>query len=81
VSFAVQAAAVFVLLTVLDFAWARYTLAIQGGRVMQASLTAGALYALSGLATLSYVADWRLLPFAVAGAAFGTFIALRWTGR
>lgn len=73
------AVGVFAALFVLDFVWAKYTLAMTQKRAVVASGLASAIILLSGAAQIGYTsAPWLLLP-AAAGAFAGTFAAVRFT--
>ncbi len=68
---------VFAIMTALDFVWARYTAAVTDKRRLAAALYSGAIVGLGGFSTISYVDNhWMLIP-AVAGALFGTYLAVR----
>lgn len=75
-----KAVGIFFALLALDFIYARYTQNIVAGRAWQASLNAAMLYAITGFATLTYVAEPLLLIPAVVGAFTGTWLAVRKCG-
>lgn len=69
--------AVFAALTLLDFVWARYTLAITDKRAVPAGIYAVGILALGGFSVISYTTDhWLLIP-ACSGAFVGTFMAVK----
>lgn len=68
---------VFIALFVLDFVWARYTIAIQRKAALAASHYAAMIIALAGFAQISYTGNpWLLIP-ATLGAAAGTWSAMK----
>lgn len=70
--------AVFVGMFALDVVYARYTQAITAGKSTGAALYAAILIGLSAFVTVSYVQDhWLVVPL-VAGAAIGTWVAVKW---
>jgi hypothetical protein len=72
--------AVFVALAVLDFVWARYTMAITDKRALAAGGYAIVILALGGFSVISYTTDhWLLIP-ACSGAFVGTYFAV-WFGE
>lgn len=74
---ALQVVVVFAVTVALDYAWALYTLATAERRPFAASVSAVAIYALAGFATINYTGNhWMLIP-AVAGCFVGTYIAVR----
>jgi hypothetical protein len=73
---ALQVLAVFVALFMLDFVWARYTLALTSARRIASANYAAILICLSGVAAVLYTREpWLILP-AMAGAWAGTWSAL-----
>lgn len=79
IELALQSAVAFISVAALDFVWAKYTYAMTGRRPIAAGLYAGAIFALGGVAVLSYAANpWMLLP-SVAGAFVGTWAAVRFS--
>ena len=74
---ALQSALAFCSVAALDFVWAKYTYAMTGRRPVAAGFYASAIFALGGVAVLSYAANpWMLVP-AVLGAFVGTWAAVR----
>lgn len=71
----------FVVLTVLDIAWARYTNAATGSSGHTAGKWAVGLYLLGGVATIAYTSAPVLLIPACAGAYLGTRIGVWWSRR
>lgn len=69
-------------LVLLDLAWAVYTASVSdGSHPAKPAVWSMALYALSGMATISWTQDhWLLVP-ACAGAFTGTFIGAWWNRR
>jgi len=68
---------VFGVLFVLDFVWARYTIAMTDRSATKAAGYAGIIIVLSGAAQIGYTADpWLLIP-AFLGAFAGTYVAVR----
>lgn len=77
----IQAALAFGAVAALDFVWAKYTYAMTARQPWLAGTYAGAIFALGGVAAISYVANpWMLIP-SVAGAFVGTWVAVRSAGR
>lgn len=75
---ALQAAAVFVAIFVLDFVWARYTYAMTQERPWAAGFYGAAIFLLSGFSVVQYTTNhWLLIPAAIGGFA-GTFAAVKW---
>lgn len=70
--------AAFLLLFTLDWLYAVYTLLATERRAAAAGVTAGVLYAVSGVVTWLVVNDLYVLPAAVAGAVAGTYAAIKW---
>lgn len=74
-------AAVFAALALLDFVWARYTLAITDKRAVPAGIYAVGILALGGFSVISYTTDhWLLIP-ACSGAFVGTFLAVKFGNK
>jgi hypothetical protein len=71
----------FTILFALDFVYAKWTQTITAGHATPAAGWAALCYALTGLATVQYVADpWLLIP-AVLGCMCGTFAAVKFRGK
>lgn len=69
---------VFLAYVVLDIVWVVYIPAVSHGRARLAGISNGALIALSGYATITYVDSNIMLASAVLGGMAGTFIAVRY---
>ncbi len=67
---------VFLALFLLDFVWAKYTYAMTDQRVVKSGVYASVIILLSGLAQIGYTSDPLLLIPAIAGAFFGTALAV-----
>lgn len=68
---------VFAILFALDWIYAKYTKAVGSGHPAMAGVLAAGIISLTGIATVSYVADhWLLIPAAL-GAFCGTWVAMR----
>lgn len=63
---------------VLDFIWARYTLAISNRAAFAAGGYAAVIYVLGGMVALAYVHEPSMLAAAGVGAFIGTYAATRW---
>jgi hypothetical protein len=68
---------IFVLMFLLDYAWAKYNQATVSERPWAASFLALAIYWIGALGILSYSHDWTLIFPGGAGVFAGTFIATR----
>lgn len=72
-----QAAVAFGAMFALDFVWVFYTKSVAAGRAHPASVWAGAITVLNGVAAIIYVGDpWTIVP-AGLGAGAGTLLAMR----
>jgi hypothetical protein len=76
-----QVILVFLLMTALDYFWAKYTAAIAGKHPLWAGFHAMIILFFNGAVTIAYVADtWMLLP-ALVGAFLGTYLAVKSSAR
>lgn len=76
-SWGLRAFTIFLAMALLDFVWARYTIACADRRAVYAGITAVFIYGLSGFLTINYVADpWLLAPLG-CGAFVGTWSSIR----
>ncbi len=72
----IEWALVFTALFVLDYIWARYTVAVGDQLAVRAAVYATAIMALNGYAAIGYTQNpWLLIP-AAAGAFIGTYFAI-----
>lgn len=78
ITFALQALVVFILLIITDFVWTRYTQSVTAERPYSAAVYTAFIILCSGVSTISYVHDPRLLVPAVVGGMVGTVVAMRW---
>jgi len=70
--------AVFVGMFFLDLVYARYTQAITAGASLRAANFAAVLIGITAFVTVSYVQNrWLTVPV-IAGAWFGTWVAVKW---
>lgn len=67
----------FLGMCVLDLVWAHYTRAMAQRHAWRGAFLASAMICISGVVTLSYVTDWRMLLPAAAGAFVGTFVGTK----
>lgn len=68
---------VLLAMTLLDFLWTGYIRATAQGRVTHACGLASGIILTTGFVTVAYVDNpWNLIPAAL-GAAFGTYLAMR----
>lgn len=76
-----QAALVFLAFIVVDFTFAKYTVACAEKRVPAAMLWSALIPLFSGFVAIQYVSNpWMLVPTA-AGAAVGTYLGMvGWAG-
>lgn len=61
----------------LDYVWALYTYAIGNKNPWLSGCYAGGIILLSGIATVGYVSDTRMMVPAMLGAFVGTFVAVK----
>ena len=73
-----RAAAVFLLVTLLDVVWALYIAQVSRGKPLLSAFTSAIIALLSGAAVVIYVREPPMLAAAVAGAFAGTYVAVRW---
>lgn len=68
--------AIFALFVVLDFVWARYTIAMAECRSLESANWAFLITFMSALAAIMYVGDnWLVIP-AAAGGWLGTLVGV-----
>jgi len=75
--FVLKFAGVFIMATILDYAWSAYVQSVQIRGRFIASLWATMLMVLSGFVTVSFVKEPLLLIPAGLGAFFGTWISFK----
>lgn len=68
--------AAFLILTVTDICWAKYTITAGTNKPLPASLWAVALFLLGGLAVVGYTTNPVLLIPSAIGAFVGTYIGV-----
>ena len=68
---------VFAAIFILDFVWAKYTLAMTERRAAMASGLASTIILLSAMAQIGYTTNPWLIPAAMLGAGAGTFVAVK----
>lgn len=68
---------IFLIYFSLDFVWATYTMLVRDHKPMPASIAAAGIIVLSGVGTIEFVKDPRLLIPAALGAALGTWTAMQ----
>jgi hypothetical protein len=68
---------VFLLVTFVDFIWAKYIAHIAKSHAIKASLYSGLLTLISSLVTIAYVGDHRMIIPAALGALVGTYLAVK----
>lgn len=69
---------VFLLVTVVDFFWAMYIKHTANSNALLASIYGAAISLISGLITLSYVADHMMIIPACLGAFVGTYLCVKY---
>lgn len=65
----------------LDVLYTLYTRRVTQGHALGASLYAGVLYGVTGLATITVVKTPSVLPAAILGAVLGTWVSVKWDSR
>jgi hypothetical protein len=68
---------VFIIVTAADFLWAAYISHTAKGNIWKASSYAAAIALFSGLITIAYINDSRMIIPAVLGAFVGTYLCLK----
>lgn len=76
----VQAGSVAASMAAVDWAWARYAMALADRRAVASSLWAVAILLPSGWAIMSYVHDPMMLVPAAVGAFVGTYVSVKFKG-
>lgn len=67
---------VFVMMTLGDFCWAKYTKSVAKHKRMVAAAWSAAIVACGSVVVMSYTENHFLLTAAIAGAFCGTYLAL-----
>ena len=68
---------VFLLVTVVDFIWARYIANIAKNNAVKASCYAAVLTLIGSVVTITYVEDHRMIIPSALGALVGTYLAIK----
>lgn len=71
---------IFVVNSILDVVYAKYTMAVQARATVAASNWAGCIILLGGVSILTYTHDPILILPAAAGAWFGTYWTVKHAG-
>lgn len=75
------AAAVFGAAFCTDYLAGIYTRRSAEGKALQASVASMGLLVISAITLYVFIYDWRYLPFEVAGAGAGTYVAIKLDSR
>lgn len=67
---------VFLIMTLTDFVWGKYTTSLADKKVVNASLWSMGIILLGSLVTRAYVEDYRMIVPCMLGAFAGTWISL-----
>lgn len=77
----VQWVLAFALMAITDICWAKYTVTATSNSPGKAAGWAVALFLMGGVAVVGYTTNpWLLLPSA-AGAAWGTYLGVKTSGK
>jgi ABC-type transport system involved in cytochrome c biogenesis permease subunit len=77
----VKGLAVFFVSFIFDIVWTYCIQCVSSGKIFAASVTSAALVALGSFTTIEYIADNRMIIFAMLGAFFGTIVTMKFANR